>query len=99
MAEADTPGLDRRAAWGVVLGSALVLGLLGWVLVPWDWLPGGTLRPPAADEVFPPDALARAEEYAASVRPLSWASLDYYYEKAVALIPSPDREVYLFSVF
>jgi STE24 endopeptidase len=67
--------IDRRSAWVVVAGSVLVLALLGALLVPWDWLPGGTLRPAAADEVFTADHLARAESYAASVRPLSWGSL------------------------
>ncbi|HET6562756.1 MAG TPA: M48 family metallopeptidase [Marmoricola sp.] len=71
----STTSLDRRAAWAVVAGSALTLAVLGGVLVPWDWVPGGTLHPPAAREVFTPEQLARSESYAASVRPLSWASL------------------------
>jgi STE24 endopeptidase len=70
-----TEAIDRRAAWTVVVGAGVALALLGAFLVPWDWLPGGTLRPPAADEVFTAEHLARAESYAASVRPLSWGSL------------------------
>jgi STE24 endopeptidase len=80
-----TAPLDRRTAWAVVVGSALVLSVLGVVLVPWDWLPGGTLRPPAADQVFAPEHLARAESYAASVRPLSWGSLAVSTALALAL--------------
>ena len=73
--KADTAPLDRRVAWAVVAGAVLTLAVLGTVLVPWDWLPGGTLRPPAPHEVFTQEHLARAESYAAGVRPLSWGSL------------------------
>ncbi len=69
------PALDRRTAWLVVAGSAATLAVLGALLVPWDWLPGGTLRSPAASDVFTAEQLARAESYAAGVRVLSWASL------------------------
>jgi STE24 endopeptidase len=66
--------LARGAAVTTVAVSFLVVGLLAWVLVPWQWVPGGRLVPAAADALFSPVQLARAERYAAIQRALGWTS-------------------------
>jgi STE24 endopeptidase len=66
--------LDRRAAVAVLVGSAVLLAALLWWLVPWDWVPGGTLVPARVEDLLSPAQVARAEAYADVVRPLSWAS-------------------------
>jgi len=68
-------GIDRRTAWVLVGAAGLLLVVLAVWSVPWDWLPGQTLRPPRASDVFSEEQIARAEAYARSVRYLSWASL------------------------
>jgi STE24 endopeptidase len=66
--------LNRRAAW-ITAGSSLVLLVgLAAVLVPWDWVPGGTLHAAAPLDVFTREQVARAEEYASVRRYLGWAS-------------------------
>ena len=57
----------------------LVLATLGLVVlaamvVPWDWVPGGELRPVPASDVFTPQQMARAEDYARTVRLLALTS-------------------------
>jgi STE24 endopeptidase len=66
--------LDRRGAALLALGATVLLVVLAWALVPWDWTPDGSLRPVSPEEVLTPDEIARAESYAGYVRPLSWAS-------------------------
>ncbi len=66
--------LNRRAAW-ITAGVALaVLVVLGALLVPWDWVPGGRLQPAAPLDVFTREEIRRAEEYATTRRYLGWAS-------------------------
>ena len=67
--------LDRRAALVLAVLALGLLGALAAVLVPWDWVPGGTLTPARASEVFTAAEIDRAEEHARSVRLLSWGSL------------------------
>ncbi len=68
------PAGERRAAWSwlavVVVGWLLVAGLL----VPWDWLPGGT--PPPADPTagLSPATLTAVGDYRDRVVPLGLAS-------------------------
>jgi STE24 endopeptidase len=76
--------LDRRAAVAVLGAAALALAVLGWWLVPWDWVPGGALVPARVEELLTPAQLDRAEAYADVVRPLSWAS--YAVSLAVGLL-------------
>ncbi len=64
-------GLDRRAAWVTLGGALLLLGLGMALLVPWDWVPGGSLRPVEASEVFTAAQLRRAESRADYVLPRS----------------------------
>jgi STE24 endopeptidase len=67
-APSDPQALDRRTAW-VVLGVSLTLLVAGLaVLVPWDWVPGGRLRPVPASQAFDAAHLARVEERGAYVR-------------------------------
>jgi STE24 endopeptidase len=66
--------LDRRAAWLTAGVSAVVFVVLAAVLVPWDWVPGGSLRPAEPLDVFTAEQVARAQEYASVRRYLGWAS-------------------------
>lgn len=68
---ADEPLLDRRTAWLTLLAATAALVVAATVLVPWDWLPGGSFVPARADEVFDAEQLRRAEEHAGAVRLLS----------------------------
>ncbi len=67
--------LDRRSAWTVLVLSLLALGATAAFLVPWAWVPGGSLTPVPATDAFTTAQIARAEDYAGTVRALSWASL------------------------
>lgn len=62
------PGLDRRTAWTVLVLSTGLLALGLALLVPWDWVPGGTLHPVAATEAFDPTQLRAVEAHADYVR-------------------------------
>jgi len=76
--------LDRRTAW-LLLGTATaVLVVLAAWLVPWDWVPGRTLRPVAPDDVLTAAQVARAESYSGFVRPLS--QLSYVATLLVAVV-------------
>jgi STE24 endopeptidase len=66
--------LNRRAAWITAGASLLVFVGLAAILVPWEWVPGGELRPAAPLDVFTPEQIARAEEYASVRRYLGWSS-------------------------
>lgn len=74
MSHHDEPGLDRRAAAIVAVGAAVALVVLSLWLVPWDWVPGGDLRPMPAGDLFSAAEIARAEEFAGTRRLLSWSS-------------------------
>ncbi len=69
------PGLDRRAAWILLVASSAALVVLAGLLVPWSWVPGGHLTPVPVGRAFDPDQVARAEDYAHDVRLLSWSAL------------------------
>ncbi len=68
------PAGERRAAWCwlavVVTGWLLVAGLL----VPWDWLPGGTEPPVDPTAGLPPRTLSAVGDYRDRVVPLGLAS-------------------------
>lgn len=76
--------LARRGAWWTAIGSAVLFVLLAALLVPWEWVPGGELRPARARDVFTPEQIARAEEYASVRRWLGWAS--YFLSLGLALV-------------
>src|SRR5688572_12283653 len=66
--------IDRRGAWLVLLGAAVLLATLATLLVPWSWAGGQPLDPPPAGDVFTEDQLQRAESHAQALRVLSWSS-------------------------
>ncbi|HET6699895.1 MAG TPA: M48 family peptidase, partial [Nocardioidaceae bacterium] len=80
---ASSPGLARRGAMITALGSGIALVVLAGLLVPWNWVPGGTLHPLPADQVFSQAQIARAESFSTTSRWLSWSS--YFLSLAVAL--------------
>lgn len=80
----QAPRLARGAAWATAGGGLLVFTVLAAVLVPWDWVPGGTLTPAAPHELFTAEQIARAEEYSSARRWLGWSS--YLVSLAVSLI-------------
>ena len=79
----EPPRLDRRSAWLLLAAATVSLAALAWWLVPWDWVPGGTLVAVDPAEVLTARETARAEEYSSVVRPLS--HLSYAVSLAVAL--------------
>ena len=54
--------------------SVALFAVLCAVLIPWDWLPGGSIPRVPAREVFTRAQIDRAEDYAWLVRRLAWAS-------------------------
>jgi STE24 endopeptidase len=73
-AAAPTEGLDRRSAWATLLIAVGVLVVTAALVVPWDWVPGGTLRPARATDIFSAEHLRAAENHASAVRWLSRSS-------------------------
>lgn len=68
------PRLSRRTAAVTAVGSfAVVVALAAW-LVPWSWVPGGSLVPAPASSLFSAEQIARAERFATWRRALSWSS-------------------------
>lgn len=74
MTTEPTPELDRRSAWVLAVVSATGLVVLAVWLVPWDWVPSGSLDPAAASDLFSRAEIARAEEFASTRRILGWSS-------------------------
>lgn len=70
-----SPGLARKPAAVVALVAVGCFVVLAVLFVPWDWVPGGTLTPLPATEVFTPAEIVKAERYSSVVRHLGWASL------------------------
>ena len=69
------PSPSRRLCLVLVGVSLVVLVVLGALLVPWSWVPGGHLVPVRGSEVFTAAQLRRGEEYSSLQRHLGWASL------------------------
>ena len=57
----------------VLVSWVLVAALAAW-LVPWSWVPGGTLVPKPASALFSAEQIARAEHYSWIQRGLGWTS-------------------------
>lgn len=74
--------LARRPALVTAVVAALLFVMMAASLVPWEWIPGGRLTPVASADIFTPDEIARAEEYASVRRWLGLAS--YLVSLAVA---------------
>ncbi len=64
-----------RLCLAIVGVSSLALVVLGAVLVPWAWVPGGHPVHVEASSVFSPEQIERAQTYASMQRHLGWASL------------------------
>ena len=58
---------------------------LAAVLIPWDWVPGGSVEHVSADQVFSVAQIERAERYSSLVRRLAWAGYAVSLLVAVAL--------------
>lgn len=82
-------GIDRRAAWLLLVSAGAALVVVAAVLVPWDWTPGLTLRAPSAHQVFSAEELRRAESHAAALRWLTWSSYGVSLLLAVVLGLTP----------
>lgn len=76
-------GLARRPAVATALVAGTVFVLLAAFLVPWDWIPGGTLSPAGPSDVFTSAEIGRAEEYSTVRRYLGWSS--YFLSLLLAL--------------
>jgi STE24 endopeptidase len=70
-----SPAPDRRVALVVTAVGGIAFVVLAVLLVPWHPVPGGTPSPAAADSVFSPAEIARAEDYSQWARVWSWSSL------------------------
>jgi STE24 endopeptidase len=66
---------DRRVALVVTAVGGVAFVVLAVLLVPWHPVPGGTPSPAAANSVFSPAEIARAEDYSQWARVWSWSSL------------------------
>lgn len=66
--------LARGSAWLTAGLAAAGLVAAASLLVPWDWVPGGSLHPAEAHEVLTSAQIVRAEEYSAVRRYLGWSS-------------------------
>lgn len=66
---------SRTVALGLLVVGGLAFGLLAAFLVPWQPVPGGAPDPVAARSVFTQAEINRAEDYADTVRLLSWSAL------------------------
>jgi STE24 endopeptidase len=71
--EVQTP--DRRGAAAIVVVGGVTLLILGWLLVPWHWLPGGHVHAVPARAVFSAAQITRAEHVSALIRYPAWAGL------------------------
>ncbi len=58
----------------LLVAASGALCVVAGVLVPWDWAPGTTLRPPSAQDVFTAAQLREAESHARALRLLGWSS-------------------------
>ena len=66
------------------MASWLVTAVLALWLVPWNWVPGGSLHPMSAQQLFTSAEISRAEHFAGLRRLLGWSS--YGVSLLVALI-------------
>lgn len=81
--------VDRRSAVTTVTVTSLAFVMLAGWLVPWDWVPGGTLVPASAGDVFSDGDLARIERFSTASRWLAWSSYAVSLLVALALGLTP----------
>ncbi|MDQ6686749.1 MAG: M48 family metallopeptidase [Actinomycetota bacterium] len=82
MSDAVRP--SRLLCWAIVVVAGSALLVTAWLLVPWQWVPGGHYVQVPADQVFTPHEIARGSRYSGLQRHLAWAS--YAVSMAVALL-------------
>lgn len=80
---------ERRAAWVWLAVTTAGLVVAGALLVPWDWLPGGTLPPTDPTAGLRPAALDRIEDYRSRVVPLGLAATAVSLAVALLLALTP----------
>jgi STE24 endopeptidase len=73
----------------VFVVGALAFGVLAWLLVPWQWVPGGHYTHVTPADVFTPAQIARAERYSSLQRHLGWAGLAVSLVVALAIGLTP----------
>ena len=83
------PSLARGPAMLVAVVAAAAFVALAWALVPWTWVPGGTLTPMPARDLFTSEEIARAETYSTLRRYLGWGSMGISLVVAVVLGLTP----------
>jgi len=69
------PAPSTRLCLWLVGVSLVLLAVLGVLLVPWSWVPGGHIVVVRGSEVFSSAQLSRGQEYSSAQRHLGWASL------------------------
>lgn len=67
--------MGRRTGLWVAAGGVLAFAVVAVLLVPWDPVPGGPLRPVPDAAFFVPEELRRAEDYTSLARVWRWCSL------------------------
>lgn len=82
MSESVRP--SRWLCWAIVVVAGSALLATAWLLVPWQWVPGGHYERVPADLVFTPGEIARGSRYSGLQRHLAWAS--YAVSMTVALL-------------
>lgn len=75
---------DRRLSLIILFVGGATFVVLAWLLVPWQWVPGGHYLKVPASQVFSPTEISRGEHYSSMQRHLAWAS--YAVSAAVALL-------------
>lgn len=71
----QAPAPSLRLTLAVCLSAGLGFVLLAAFLVPWEWLPGGTVEAVPADSVFTRAQIERGENVSGMLRHTGWASL------------------------
>jgi len=80
---------ERRAPWAWLALTTLTLVVLAAVLVPWDWLPGGSSASVDPTAGLPADTLAAIDDYRDTVVPLGLAGTAVSLAVALGLALTP----------
>lgn len=83
------PPAERRLAWVWLLLLLGVSAALAALVIPWDWLPGGSLPPVDPSAGLPGDVLERIDRYRDRVVPLGLAARAVSLAVALTLALTP----------